>query len=158
MRASDIYGKLFNFTVEFYCLIILCVKNLGVCCDSALCGVSLCSTRRKVPLHFPELGPATSPPRNRLSDLYSSGPGPQLRLALPSGALSAFGCLAKISVASHHQTSLTASCCPVGGDGNSANHCFGLWVTPRGALGGFLICIEVLWKLSWCLCPLPEFC
>lgn len=43
MRALDIYGKLFNFIVEFYCLIILCVKNLGVSCDSALCGVLLCN-------------------------------------------------------------------------------------------------------------------
>ena len=101
--------------MEFYCLIILCVKNLGVFCDSALCGVSLCNTQEESYSALARgLGECESSHR-RLSDLRPSGRRPRPLLALPSGLLSGLGCSAEISGASHHRNSPTASCCPAGG-------------------------------------------
>lgn len=100
---------------EFYCLIILSVKNLGVFCDSALCGVSLHGTRRKVTLHFPEIWAwhQSSPGTDSLIFAYlaqgQASSHPAIRGSDRVWVLSkGFGGFS-------HQTSLTASCCPVGG-------------------------------------------
>lgn len=45
---------------------------------------------------------------------HLSGRRPRFLLALPSGSLSGPGCSAKLSDASPHQTSPSASCCPAG--------------------------------------------
>lgn len=55
MRALDIYGKLFNFIVEFYCLIILCVKNLGVFCDLHFVEFLFATLRSEVPLYLTDV-------------------------------------------------------------------------------------------------------
>lgn len=69
--------------------------------------------RRKLPSLMREVGTSLVLPRNGLSDLCLSGRRPRFLLALPSGSLSGPGCSAKLSDASHHQTSPSASCCPV---------------------------------------------